>query len=372
MSFEEKTAEINHSLKCQGCGAILKYEAGTNNLKCEYCGTTNEIINSNEDTNFSKAIPLNEFNEIINQKINGAFQITAEVVKCNNCGAATTLDPSITAASCPFCASPLVIDHQVQHILKPQAIIPFLVNKKNAYDNFKKWAGGLWFAPNDFKNIHNTNSINALRGVYIPYWSFDAFSATKYNGQRGEYYYVNRTVRDKDGNTSTVSERRTRWYPASGDFTFQFNDVLVSASQSLPQKFVSNLGPWNLQKLIQFNEQYLSGFIAETYQIDHIKSFVTAKQIMDNHIKYLIRQDIGGDEQSIINYNVNLKNEALKYILLPTWLTAYKYKNKSYQLMINAITGKVIGDRPYSFWKIFFAILTGLIIIFGIFATSQN
>jgi hypothetical protein len=39
------------------------------------------------------------------------------------------------------------------------------------------------------------------------------------------------------------------------------------------------------------------------------------------------------------------------------WISAYRYQNKAYQFIINARTGEVQGERPYSILKIVFFIL---------------
>lgn len=362
MSFEDKTTEISQNLKCQGCGAILHYQPGTSNLKCVYCGTENQIVEDDVVGHVVSAIDYDEFTASMQDIHDARFTITAEVVHCQNCGASSTLNPNVTADLCAFCASPLVIDHQKKRVVKPHGLIPFSIDENKAFPLFKKWAGGLWFAPNDFKRIFNAQN-NRLKGVYIPFWSYDADAHSSYEGQRGEYYYVTRTRRTADGKTETYEEQQTRWYYASGQVFNRFKDVLVSASTSLPNDFASKLGPWNMSYLKPFNDQYLSGFIAETFSVDHIAGIHVAKRIMEAEISHTVRSDIGGDTQRIDDIDSVYNDVKLKYVLLPVWLSAYRYKGKSYQIMVNAFNGKVYGQRPYSFWKITFLIIFVLLII---------
>lgn len=362
MSFEEKTTEVSQNLKCQGCGAILAYQPGTSFLKCTYCGTENQIVESDLTTREISPVDYDEFTAAMQDIHDARFTITAEVVHCQNCGANSTLDPHVTADLCAFCASPLVIDHQEKRVVKPHGLIPFFIEENKAFPLFKKWAGGLWFAPNDFKRIFSAQN-NRLKGVYIPFWSYDAEANSSYKGQRGEYYYVTRTRRTADGKTESYEEQQTRWYYASGDVFNRFKDVLVSASTSLPNDFASKIGPWNMEYLKPFNDQYLSGFIAETFSIDHVAGAHAAKGIMDDEIANTVRADIGGDTQSIDDIDSVYENIRLKYILLPVWLSAYRYKGKSYQIMVNAFNGKVYGQRPYSFWKIAFLVLFVIILV---------
>jgi LSD1 subclass zinc finger protein len=369
MSFEEKTASIDESLKCSGCGAMLQYEPGTQSLLCPYCGTRNEI-----QADVDQEIAAVDYDTFIAG--NGKGQQTSEalVVKCSNCGASTTMLPGVTADSCPFCASPLVVSMQeTKQILKPHYVLPFVVKREAAYSNFKAWLKGLWFAPNDLVRKVQEASSQQLKGVYIPYWSYDTDTQTQYSGRRGEYYYTTESYKDSNGNTQTRQVRHTAWYPASGTVFLNFRDVLVSASKSLPQRMANELEPWDIGQLTAFKESYLSGFRAETYQIDAPAGLETAKQKIDPDIRDAIRSDIGGDEQEISDYEVRYHNLALKYILLPVWISAYPYNGKVYNFMVNACTGEVVGDRPYSWIKITLAILVALaIVLLVVYLVNNN
>lgn len=369
MSFEEKTTEVSQDLKCQGCGAILAYQPGTSYLKCAYCGTENQIKESELTNQVISPVDYDEFTAAMQDIHDARFTVTTEVVHCQNCGANSTLDPHVTADLCAFCASPLVIDHQEKRVVKPHGLIPFFIEENKAFPLFKRWAGGLWFVPNDFKRIFSAQN-NRLKGVYIPFWSYNAEASSSYEGQRGEYYYVTRTRRTADGKTETYQEQETRWYYASGHVFNRFRDVLVSASTSLPNDFASKIGPWNMEYLKPFNDQYLSGFIAETFSIDHVAGAHVAKRIMEAEINNTVLADIGGDTQRVDDIDTTYENIRLKYILLPVWLSAYRYKGKSYQIMVNAFNGRVYGQRPYSFWKI--ALLILFVIILVVLLSQQN
>ena len=75
-----------------------------------------------------------------------------------------------------------------------------------------------------------------------------------------------------------------------------------------------------------------------------------------------VRFDIGGDEQRTHEVDTAVSDVTFKHILLPVWLAAYKYRGKSYRFVMNGLTGRVPGERPYLFWEIFFAVVFGLLI----------
>ncbi|WP_212004264.1 hypothetical protein [Chitinophaga sp. HK235] len=374
MSFEEKTSETVSSLKCQNCGAILHYAPGTNSLKCEYCGTVNTIEEENAVPESIHAFDYDTFIADLQGHTENTEQ--AVVVKCNSCGASTTMLPNVTADACPFCASPLVVQQGTSTtILQPHYVLPFVVSDKEAQQYFQQWMSKLWFAPSDLVRKVKDASRQQLKGVYIPHWSYDTNTVTSYRGQRGEYYYTTETYTEEvNGKTETRTRqvRHTAWYNASGVVDNSFRDVLVTASPSLPRKMAEILEPWHLDQLKAYDGRYLSGFRAELYQTNAEQGLAIAKKRMDPVIQDEIRSDIGGDEQSIDSYNVQYNELGLKYLLLPVWLSAYRYDNKLYHFVVNASTGEVTGDRPYSWMKIvglIVAIIVAAVIIY--LATQQ-
>jgi hypothetical protein len=202
-----------------------------------------------------------------------------------------------------------------------------------------------------------------LRGMYLPYWTYDSNTTTSYTGQRGDNYEVQEQYTNDKGESSTRTVTKIRWSHRSGTVHNSFDDVLVVASNSLPKKHTYNLEPWDLNSLVPFDQKFLAGFKAESYGIDVQQGFETAKDIMQDEIDTTIRSDIGGDHQQITTKNTNYKDIKFKHILLPIWLSAYRYNNKVYRFMINGRTGEVQGERPYSWIKITLAVIFGLAVI---------
>lgn len=297
-----------------------------------------------------------------------------KIVKCSQCGSETTLRENSTAEKCAFCTAPLVLElARNKGIVKPHYLLPFILDEKAAVKSFKDWLAGLWFAPNDLVKKVEANS--ALKGIYMPYWTYDTNTITDYTGQRGDYYYETETYTETVNGrqeTKTRQVRRTSWSYASGTVRKAFDDVTVPASKSLPGETLIELGPWNFEKLLNYDERYISGFSAETYQINPEQGFETAKDIMETTIKSVIENDIGGDEQRIDSFTSRYNNVAIKYVMLPVWVSAYSYNSKIFQFTVNACTGEVIGKRPYSVMKIVLAVIAGLILLAVIFILISN
>ena len=350
--MEKQTASDTPKVEtfgCIDCGADLTFKPGTTSLTCEYCGAKNEI------PVLDAPIEELDFHAYFEKGAKQEEQLEVNLVKCDVCGAESSLEPNITSSSCPYCASPLVVANaHSEQLIKPKSLLPFKLNKEEAVAAFKKWINGLWFAPNKLKKA--VLSFDHFKGVYLPFWTFDSNTSTHYTGQRGEFYYETETytTTDSDGNevTQTRQVQHTRWYPASGVVKGSFDDILVPASESLPKAQVEELEPWDLENLVPFNAKFLSGFITEKYQVNLERGFESAKGIMESSITSLINTDIGGDTQRIHSRRTNFANITFKHILLPAYVSAYKFKDKLYRFMVNARTGEVQGERPFSALKI--------------------
>jgi LSD1 subclass zinc finger protein len=361
--FTEKIEDTNQELKCHQCGALLKFKAGTTSLVCEYCNATNEI-------KIQEGVVIEEIDymDFINNKLKTEEKVDVATVKCTSCGASTTMKPNVTSDQCPFCGTSLVITSgSTSSQLKPKSLLPFKIDQKQAMELFAKWVKKLWFAPNKLKKF--IHSIDKLVGMYIPYWTYDSDTYSNYTGERGTYYYETESyTTTENGHTVTRTRqvRKIRWTYTSGSVSHWFDDVLVPASNTLPKKYVNRLEPWDTPNLVPFDERFLSGYKAESYQVDLKQGFEEAKVIMDSTIRELIRRDIGGDEQRIHTVDTKYSRITFKHVLFPLWISAYQFHNKIYRFLVNARTGEVQGERPYSFWKIFFFVLFILAIIGGL------
>jgi len=346
-SHEESRGRI---FPCDRCGADLKFDIGVQSLKCPYCGNETQI-----------EIP--EDKEVVEQDFRAMLERVREVhekgrrdetgqreLTCEACGGTVVFVGSLTSSECPYCGSPVQLDkvHDAKHRIPVDGILPFLVDKKQAHANLKQWVKSRWFAPNEFKRRGADGKFN---GVYLPFWTFDSLTFTRYHGERGEHYYV--TVGTGDDKRRV---RRTRWYPASGSFQRFFDDVLVLAARGMRSDMMHKLEPWPLARCAPFNQEMLAGYLARTYETSLEEGFADAKQRIDRALHREVVQRIGGDDQRVHSVRTHHGAITFKHMLLPTWLLAYKYKEKTYRVMINAATGEVQGERPWSWVKIGLAI----------------
>lgn len=339
---------------CDGCGADFEFHIGAQKLKCPFCGFTKEL-----DLASDGAVEENDYESALHQVARNRTQKAGrekelKQVGCDSCGATVQFSGTITSSECSYCGVPLQLAgvHDAKDSIPVDGVLAFHVDRETARGNLKAWVNSRWFAPNDFKSRGVQGKFN---GIYLPFWTFDSMTFTRYTGQRGEYYYV---TRGSGKNKRRV--RKVRWYPASGAFQRFFDDVLVIAGRGLPEKRITALEPWPLKKCTPFNSEVLAGFLARTYDVQLDEGFIGAKSRMTAALEVDVRQRIGGDTQRI--HSIDTRHDAVtyKHLLLPVWMLAYRYKKKSFQVVVNACTGEVQGDRPYSWIKIALAVLAGI------------
>jgi len=351
---------VQKEFLCKNCGAKLVFLPGTKSLNCEYCGAQNEIAVADEEI---KELDLNHY---VDNFTESAATIQVLTVKCTSCSAQTTFDSNVVSNFCAFCGSPIVVkDATTNTIFKPKGILPFSVDKKSAEKAYLTWLDKIWWAPFGFKKQVQMNE--KLSGVYIPYWTYDSDTSTDYTGERGDDYTVMESYTTTE-NGKTVTRTRpvthTRWTYTSGNVAHFFDDVLVIASNSLPRNKTENLEPWDLTNLVPFDEAFISGFRTECYQVDLKNGLQYAKGRMDAHIRTLINADIGGDHQRISSVDTSFSNMTFKHLLLPIWISAYKYNQKSFRYLVNGRTGEVQGEYPVSVLKIILAVVAAGALVF--------
>ena len=356
---------------CTNCGASLRFDPGVGNLTCSNCGTVNDRPAVSESEQAAALEELDYLGHLARQESAAEVEVVQQLVTCPQCGATTQFDPHVVAAVCAFCATPLVsVTAHAGRQIRPRGLVPFSLNPAAAQELFRKWLDGRWFAPNALKRT--VRSVQGVRGVYIPCWTFDARTTSRYVGQRGIDRIESHTQRDANGRTVVVSRTVTDWYPAAGTVHVAFDDTLVPASSSIPEHLATVLHDWDISGLVPAADDYVAGFTVEAYQIGLQPAFEQAKQVFDEGILSAVRSDIGGSHQRVHDVRTHYDDVTFKHILLPVWICSYMFQGKSWRVVVNGQTGEVKGDRPWSAWKIAFAVLTALAIIGVLYLFNQG
>jgi DNA-directed RNA polymerase subunit RPC12/RpoP len=345
---------------CLNCGARVEFDPRERALKCPYCGHTSAVEDAGGE------VEERDFNEYASKLVKGnvkGIEGRSTQTRCGGCGAMVLLEDKVVTDECPFCGTHLENKPEaVEGMLPPESLIPFRVDLRAAREAFEKWIGNLWFAPTELRKIAN---LGQLTGVYVPYWTYDAMTYTKYRGMRGDDYQETEYYTERDANGNEVQRSRTvtrtNWYPVSGEVQHFFDDVLVCGSKSITPTLIDGMAPWDTGELEPFQDSFLAGLKTERYAVDLKAGLKVAKEKMEPVIYRLIREDIGGDHQRIESTDTRYLGVTFKHCLLPVWVAHYRYHDKVFQILINGRTGKVSGERPWSWMKI--ARLVALVVL---------
>lgn len=351
VNHENKSRKDTTLFPCPSCGGNMDFSPESQSLLCPYCKSSMDIPKQDGD------IIEHDF-DTAEDKYSENWGDEKAIIHCINCGADTVLDSFTTAASCAFCGSSHVVKAEDSKSILPESLIPFKFSKNKALEYFKEWIKKRYFAPGALKNEYNIHGIN---GVYIPSWTYDSDTYSYYTAEAGTYYYETETRWvEENGERRMVTEqvRKIRWWPTSGTYSVSFDDVLVNASKQIDENIMKKLEPFNLDELVNYKPEFLSGFMAERYSIGLDEGWQNAKYQIDPSIHSGVIRDIGADEVRNLNINTNYFNIKYKHILLPVWISSYTYKDKVFRYMINGQTGEVQGNAPISGWKVFLTILS--------------
>ncbi len=352
--METSSSRVQRKKSCINCGAELTYAPGTDTITCDYCHYQETIERPQQPFEEKELQPY--LDSIGNQ----AHSTQISMLTCNNCGAKQHIEENYKSLHCVYCTTPLILEEaSVEEWIPPGAVVPFKIDQNKAHQIFKKWVHGLWWAPNNLQRA--TISPENTKGLYLPYWTFDAQLKATYAGKRGEYYYTTKTV-GSGKNKRRVQERHTRWHAAHGTVEGFIDDTLIRASRQTGRRIPQQIAHWQLKELKNYDSRFLAGYVTEKYTVSLKDGHGGAQEKATDIAHNWARRDIGGDVQEIDTLDSSLKNETFKHILLPVYISSYNFNGKLFNFFINGQTSKIHGDRPYSFWKIFLAVAAAVII----------
>lgn len=321
---------------CPQCGGKMGFDARRRALSCGYCGHT-----------LSEAQALLEGDVVTEQdfilslptaKAHRWELATARLLHCEGCSASFTLPPLQVAGACPFCGSAYVVaSAESRELIQPDGVLPFHLDAEAAVQAVRRWLEALRLRPGD---LDERASILAPRAMYIPFWTFDTGGEVRWHG----------LVREND-----------QWLLRSGNYLLGHDDLLVPASHSLPNAILSQLADFDTSALLPYSADLLADWAAEIYQIPVADASLVARQrALEDARRYITRRILG--DEYVRDLQISHPGsviESYKLVLLPVWVSGYRYQGRDYLAAVNGQTGRVAGEVPRSSLQKFLAGLLG-------------
>ena len=338
--------------KCPCCGGVMDFDPKTGGLCCPYCGHTEAISVDESIPETAQELDLASADKTENCD----WGVAKKTVICQACGAESIYDALEISAVCPFCGSNQVMEAAAQDAMAPGGVVPFQITDKQASELFKKWIKKKWFCP---KLAKESAKAKHFKGIYLPYWTFDAETKSDYTGEYGK------DRRKKGPNGEEHVE--TSWYFVSGTYKESFDDELVCATTNHNQSMLHGVEPFRTAENKAYKPEYVAGFAAERYAIGIKEAWEMAKESIRYKLKGNIERQIerthNADHVRNLSVHTLFSNLTYKYLLLPVWISSYKYKEKVYQFMVNGQTGKVSGKTPISIPKVIITVAAVILIV---------
>jgi hypothetical protein len=357
----DQVASARQKFSCPACGAEADWNPAKQKLICPFCGTESPaklktagaetVIVEHDLVAALRSIP---------DSARGWKKATMSV-RCQSCQAISVFDPAQIGKRCEFCGSTALVPYEeVKEPFRPESLLPLKVSEPQARDLIRAWYGRQWLAPNTFRLKALTDTV---KGVYLPYWTFDAHADARWTAESGTYYYVREGGR---------TERRVSWKPAAGELTHVFHDDLVCASVGVDAARLRRIEPFPTESLVPFDPGYLSGWTVERYQIDLVSAAERSRRQMEATLHELCGRQVPGDTYRDLSVDATFTNQTFKHILAPIWILTYMFGTKSYQVVVNGVTGTISGSRPWSWIKVSLLVLLAAILFLLYLYLNKN
>lgn len=331
---------------CPNCGGPLTFKPELSGWKCDYCFSQFDKEQIDEIYGTTKEEHLQEVHEEL------------DTYHCESCGAELIADETTTATFCLYCKSPSIIKQRFEGDFQPAFVIPFKVSQDKAKSMYSEWIKKKFFAPTAFKL---DDEIEKVTGMYAPFWLFDCDAhgktvgkATKVSSWRaGDYQYT-----------------KTKNYHVEREGNIRYERIPVDGSKKLDDDYMTMIEPYNYKELKDFSMSYLSGFLAERYDVDASESGKIMQARAESFVKDRLRGTVGGYSSYIpTSTDAQLKNVVNNYALMPIYILVNKYKGQDYKFFVNGQSGKIVGNAPIDHKRqaLFFGAVAGIVWVLTVF-----
>jgi len=307
-------------LVCPSCAGELRFDIPSQQMKCGSCGNLTDPFDYDPN------------------KVDGRQEnvFDATIYSCPQCGGEIFSNDETIASFCSFCGASTVLTSRIQKTQRPKFLIPFKITKEQCKESYASIMKKAIFAP---KELRSPEYIDSFRGIYMPYWTYYVrqdgpftFTAEK-NYRRGNYIYEEK-------------------YNLSGEINAYYKGLSYDASSSFDDNISECLAPYDVKGMKGFTPAYLSGFYADTADIDENlykneaieEAYKASYEQVRNHgeFKGYTFDPVAGNLPSKLHTQVAESD----YSMFPVWFMSYRNRDRVAYATVNGQTGKVVADIP--------------------------
>lgn len=343
------------NFKCPNCGATTAFDPRAGSVTCSNCGSVYAL----EAKHVGDAAPQFEFTLDLLKSAPRGWGSTRRELHCENCGATTSVAPTELSTTCPFCGSNRVAARKgIPDAFRPRYLIPFQIERGRCTELARAWLARGWLYPRRLRKAAQGARFN---GVYLPFWTFSAHIKATWRAEVGtetqEQYF---DVDSKAFRTRTKIE----WEWETGSTHLEFDNTLGAATTHIAPRILRALEPFDLSALVTYDPGYLAGWHAQLYEIPLESAWDSTRGEMRETARAACRKEIASSHVRNFSMNAAFDNEAWRLILLPVFVATYPFEKRVLQIAVNGQTGKVAGDKPVDWARVW--LYTAALVVPGI------
>lgn len=344
--------------KCPYCGGELVFNPEKQQFSCPYCAsdfTEAEMEARYKEQNADAQEHADpDAQTLKDENDTAAFEEQTRLYECPSCGAQIIAEETTSATFCYYCHNPVVLAGRLTGAYQPSFVLPFAVQRETAEKEFKAWCKKRWFLPSDFKS---KQQLEKMSGVYVPFWLASCTADVTLDG-------IGEVVRSWREGKYQVTE--TKEYAVSRQAAIPFERVPADGSQKIDDALMDAIEPFPYQEMRSFSMQYLSGFLAEKYDVTWENTIPRVQGRIKEASEQVLNATLT-QYTNVKNKQVRVTLEQLQrdYVLLPVWFMNYKHNGKNYSFAMNGQTKKFSGTPPLS-WPKLIAFCASLMIVIGL------
>lgn len=324
---------------CPACSANLKFDPKTQDLACSYCGNHYDVHSFDEKKGNAEEQPFFE----------------ATVYTCPQCGGELISTDNEAAVFCSYCGASNVLESRLRHEKRPKKIIPFQISKEECKKLFTDKVRKTGFAPAE---LLDPEVIDSFRGIYMPYWTYSV-------NQHANVSLISEDVR-QEGDYSV-----TRKYNNIGHLEASYDGYAKDASSTFYDEISDSVAPYDESLALDFHTAYMSGFYADTSDVDESVYATDAKELATKESFRRIKKQFnshpdfkGHITDKPTDKLLNTTVSSVENVMYPVWFFSYRSKDRVAYAAINGQTGKIMADVPISEKKYYISSILMMVPIF--------